>query len=105
MLLSVLTLIAMLFQATPAPAPTPEPGKYRFGGFIDQPVAEPAPKQRSLLEILDDPGPVQAAPQKPAPPADDGKMRCRRTDNGFVCGNNEDGMRQAEDLLRSTIPR
>lgn len=111
MLLPALTLIAVLFQATPTPAPavpappTPAPAPFTFGGFIDEPVAETAPRQRSLLEILDDPGPAQAAPQKPAPPVDDGKMRCRRTDNGFVCGNNEDDMRASEDLLRSMLPR
>lgn len=110
MIIPALTMIAVLFQATPAPAPpatvvTPESGTAGVGEVTPKPLSVWAGKPSTRRVFVNDPEAAQAEPQKPAPPTDDGKMRCRRTDNSFVCGDSEDGMRQVEDMLDSMFPQ
>ncbi|MES2036074.1 MAG: hypothetical protein V4466_18050 [Pseudomonadota bacterium] len=92
-------------MATPAlvtPAPT-----YDVGDFLEPPEPTRTPAQPSLADHLriDPPSGADQAEAASAEPAAGGAMHCRRTDNGFVCGSNEDDMQKTEDLLGTMFPK
>jgi hypothetical protein len=103
-----LSLMLALAQDAPVPTARPDP-------VVVPAPAAPQPRQPGLRSLLDAPRTpavagkddlrIGAPAESAQAPASDDRMRCRRTDNGFVCGSDEDGMRRTEDLLDDLFPK
>lgn len=117
MILALLSMIVALAQdepistalpvplaSTAAVTPVARPARAAdFAGPLDNPRPPANWQRRSAGDLGFDTSPGAAQAEPPPPPTGDRKMRCRQTDNGFICGNGGENEKQAEDLLRSLL--
>lgn len=114
-----LTIRLDALTARPAPATTPAPTAPQSGGdFLRSQAAAPRPAQApvtepSVADLFRERNAREAAAKAAANKAaadqaaavPDGTYRCRRTDSGLVCGNNEEAMRQTEAANKAALDR
>ena len=114
-----LTIRLDALTARPAPATTPPPTAPQSGGdFLRSQAAAPRPAQApvtepSVADLFRERNAREAAAKAAANKAaadqaaavPDGTYRCRRTDSGLVCGNNEEAMRQTEAANKAALDR
>lgn len=110
-----LTIRLDALAAKPTPAPTaPQSG----GDFLRSQRDTPAPAagaaaQPSVADLFRERNAREAAAKAAADKAaadeaaaiPDGTYRCRRTENGLVCGNSEEAMRQTEAANKAALDR
>ncbi|MFA7262196.1 MAG: hypothetical protein WC068_04160 [Caulobacter sp.] len=104
---ATIVLLAALACQAPTPPTAPQAGEDLLGSQAP-PTAAPAAPTPSVADLFRERNAREAAAKAAeggSTAVADGQYRCRRTENGVTCGNDEEAMRQLEAASQERLRR